>query len=183
MSLTIRKVSKDELPKSNVPGRQRQPSDFDSIMEEAFNDGEWREVVYDGTVENLNYLLGELNRAAVFCDYGKSVRGVISKDEETGETDDPVRNDDGDAVFFFQIRTKLKTGRRGPRKDADGNPIAGTDGEGEPVEVDTNGTGTGDDDAGLSEIATSIEDAKSSKRGRGGKRVDAAVTTDVGSFS
>jgi hypothetical protein len=155
MALTIRKVSKEELPKTNVPGRQRQPSEFDPLMEEAYQDKEWREVVYDGTVETLNTLLSELNRAAVHFGYGKSVRGAIEKDEETGEVEEPVRNKDGEAVFFFQIRDKLKTGRRGPRNVEDGE---------ETDETETEGVEIGASD--LDPIAESIEDAKSNKRGR-----------------
>lgn len=166
MALTIRKVSKDELPRTNVPGRQRQPSDFDELMKEAFEDGEWREVEYDGTIENLNHLLGELNRSTVFFGFGKSVRGVINQDDETGETEEPVRNEAGTPVFFFQIREKLKTGRRGPRKDAEGNVIEGIEGESETDES-AEGVEVGhSDDTDMDSIATSIEDAKSSKRGR-----------------
>lgn len=153
MALEIRKVSKDQLPKTNVPGRQRQPSDFDEIMEEAFNDGEWRAVNFDGTKENLAHLLSELNRATVFYNYGKSIRGGL--DEE----DNAIVDDEGKPVFYFQIREKLKTGRRGPR-NAEGAEVESDDDE---TADETSVVG---EDVGLGEIAESVEDAKSSKRGR-----------------
>lgn len=153
MALDIRKVTKDQLPKTNVPGRQRQPSDFDDIMEEAFSDGEWRAVNFDGTKENLQHLLSELNRATVFYNYGKSIRGGL--DEE----DQPVVDEDGKPVFYFQIREKLKTGRRGPR-------TADSDSDVEGDETDADQSSVVGEDVGLAEIADSVEDAKSSKRGR-----------------
>ena len=159
MALNIRKVSRDQLPKSNVPGRVRQPSDFDDIMAEAFEDREWRGVPYDGTEETLEKLTSELGRAVTLFDStlpddspgaGKSIR--VGVDEETQEP-----------TFYFQIRDKLKTGRR---KKSDGSdPSNGdvdsdiedeTDGEGVPTAAEQN------DNA----VATSIEDAKSAKRSR-----------------
>jgi hypothetical protein len=172
MALQVRKVAKDELPKANMPGRTRQSSDFDELIDEAYADGEWREVVYDGTLENFNYLLAELNRAVIHVGnldgrdgkYGKSIRGAISKDDETGEVTEPVRNPDGDAVFFFLIRDKLRTGPRGPRKtgqvDADGNEVELDEGD-EP-----SGVSYGVDGEEVEELADSITEAKSSKRGR-----------------
>lgn len=141
MALNIKKVSKDQLPKTNVPGRQRQPSEFDELMDEAYGDREWRAVNFDGTVDGLNHLLSELNRAATFKNYGKSIRGGM---DENGE---PYRDEDGDPVFYFQIRDKLATGRRGPRNvdgaesddDETGDEI--TDVETTEVEAETETSG------------------------------------------
>lgn len=173
MPLDIRKVSKDRLPKSNVPGKQRQPSDFDEYMAEAFEDREWRGVPYDGTEETLAKLTAELGRAVTHFDAslpdgsvgaGKSVRDGI--DEDTGEP-----------TFYFQIRDKLKTGRR--KKDAVGNEIPGTeedeDEPGEGVEVEGVATSAEENDA---QIATSISDAKFRKRARGGNRDTDPVTAN-----
>lgn len=167
MALNIRKVTKDQLPKTNVPGRTRQPSDFDPYMEEAYQDGEWRGVPYGGTEEGLNTLLNELGRAASHAGYGKSTRTGV--DEDTNEP-----------TLYFLIRDKLPTGRRSKGEDDgdEGNP------EGVEVGEDAGNSGPDtSDDQGLEGIATSIEDAKSAKRERGkGKVTRDPVTTEAGGW-
>lgn len=158
MVLQIRKVSRESLPKSNTPGRTRQPSDFDDCMREAYEDGEWRGVPYSGVEEDLDKLVSELTRAVVHFDNelvelgfeegaGKSMKDGI--DEETGEP-----------TLFFQIRPKMKTGRRGPRsKDKNGN---GTDSEGVLTAAERD----------EEEIAASVADATASKRKRSKDNAD-----------
>lgn len=191
MALKIRKVNKDVLPKTQQPGRTRQPSEFDSLMQGAYEDWKinpdtaWNEVVFDGTEDEFNSLVGELNRAAIFHKYGKSVRGGLDDDgnvlsyhvdEDGNDTDEPV--------FYFQIRDKRNTGKKGPRgprknkktgeelRDADGNLIELDDDSDsdDSLSDSTNGNGqhesTESSTDPLTEIAESIEDAKSSKRGR-----------------
>lgn len=169
MTLNIRKVTKDQLPKTNVPGRTRQPSDFDPYMEEAYVDGDWRGVPYDGTEEGLNALLNELGRAAQHAGYGKSTRAGM--DEETNEP-----------TLYFLIRDKLPTGRRGKsvegeEGDGDGNPEANANGDG-----DGDGTGAGGTADNEQAISTSIEDAKAAKRGRGAKLTRDPVTSEAGGW-
>lgn len=167
MALNIRKVNKDQLPKTNVPGRTRQPSEFDPFMAEAYQDNEWRGVPYDGTEEGLNTLLSELGRAAQHAGYGKSTRTGV--DEDTKEP-----------TLYFLIRDKLPTGRRS-KGEGEGEGEDSPDG----VEIgEANEVGGPDtsDDQGLEAIATSIEDAKSSKRGRGGKLTRDPVTSEAGGW-
>lgn len=174
MTLNIRKVTKDQLPKTNVPGRTRQPSDFDPYMEEAYADGDWRGVPYDGTEDGLNTLLNELGRAASHAGYGKSTR--VGMDEDTNEP-----------TMYFLIRDKLPTGRRS--KGEGDNPSEGTEGEGEGEGSENgasdsapDGVEIGGTELNEKAIATSIDDAKSAKRSRGKGIVRDPVTSEAGGW-
>lgn len=176
MALEIRKVNKSVLPKSNQPGRTRQPSDFDDYIEDAYADTQinaetsWREVPYDGTEESLTRLLADLGRAVIFVGegkgkdgkgYGKSLRGVPNWEEDDAAT----LNEDGEPVFYFQIGDKKNTGRRGPR-----GPRKTVVVDGETVDIDSDDEGDDTGEASLAEIEQSVESAKSdsgtTKRGR-----------------
>lgn len=180
MALNIRKVSKDALPKSNQPGRTRKPSEFDDLMQGYYEEWQadhdaWNEITFNGQ-EEFDYLVGELNRAAIFGGFGKSIRGGLDDDGNVIST-----NDDGETVFYFQVRDKLKTGKKGPRGprknkatgeamlDADGNPIEldSDDDDDSPDSLeDSTESNTDTVDENLAAIEVSIEDAKSGKRGR-----------------
>lgn len=159
MALEIRKVSKAALPaRLATPGRVRRPSEFDDVIESAYEawqadpDEAWFEVPYDGSEDEFNYMAAELNRSVVFFGiYGKSIRGGF--DTEAGVS---TKNGEGTPVFWFQVRDKLTTGPRKSRsKNGDGD---GSEGE--------------DDDVNMQEIEQSIEDAKSSSSKRGRKTQD-----------
>lgn len=169
MALNIRKVNKDQLPKTNVPGRTRQPSEFDPFMAEAYADGEWRGVPYDGTEDGLNALLSELGRAASHAGYGKSTRAGV--DDETSEP-----------TMYFLIRDKLPTGRRGKGMEDGTEAEDSTDGDADSAKDSPDGVEIGSGNTGAEAIATSIEDAKSSKRGRGGRLTRDPVTSEAGGW-
>lgn len=155
MPLTIRKVNKSVLPaRAATPGRTRKPSDFDDLVIPAYEawqadpEEAWYEVEFDGSKEEYEDLVGELNRAVLnFRDddgetiYGKSIRGGYNE-----ETDEVTRNENGKPVFWFQVRDKLKTGGRGPRKNRKEN--------------DDNSNGKAE------HALASVDDAESPKRGR-----------------
>lgn len=189
MTIEIKKVNRSVLPKTSTPGRTRKPSDFDEIIDQAYQewqsdpDNAWFEVVYDGTKKDYEFQVAELTRAVLHVGagkgiddeetgeprgYGKSIRGAYDEDTDTAYT-----NEDGQPAFWFQVRDKYNTGRRGPRKgheDADVDDGNGAD------ELSQN-----ERDAGLGEIEQSISDAKSSKhQRRSGMFSDDPVTVDHG---
>lgn len=188
MALKIRKVNKDVLPKTQQPGRTRQPSEFDSLMQGAYEDWQndpdnsWQEVTFDGTEDEFNNLVGELNRAAIYSGYGKSVRGGVDDDgnvlsyhvdEDGNDTDEPV--------FYFQIRDKRNTGKKGPRgprknkktgeelRDADGNLIELDDDSDSDDSLSDSSNGNGENKTyaeEVTELEALVQDAKTGKRSR-----------------
>lgn len=129
MTLNISKVSRDEVPKLAVPGRTREPSDFDDVIGEAYADGEWRAVPFSDQDE-LSHLWKELGRAVTFYNAN------LDEDESRVGTSKRVDGEES-GTFYFRVRNKLATGRRGPRTTEDGTVEDDGDDEDVAEEVPT----------------------------------------------
>lgn len=122
MTLNISKIDKREVPKLAVPGRTREPSEFDEYLPNAYEDGEWRIAEFENT-ENLAELLNELARSASHFKYGTSKRALDANGEVIKLTELDDLGEVGSGTFYFCVRDKLATGRRGPRNVAEDDAL------------------------------------------------------------
>lgn len=108
VTLTVKAVTKADIPKSSSPGRARKESNFDEHIEPAYQrwlaEGKnaWNAVPFDGTDEQFKELSTELTRATAHRGYGKQIRRGV--DQETNEP-----------TFWFLVRNKIGSGPRGAR--------------------------------------------------------------------
>lgn len=107
-----RQVNEDNVPPLTRKGRKRTPSEFDSLVRNAYREwlvnpySAWYAVSYDGTLHSLEALRRELDRAVQHIGKGRDVR--VGRDRR------------GMPTMWYQVRDRR---RRGGDKNGKGRPV------------------------------------------------------------